>query len=116
MGAETTETKVKEDVKPTHARCVPLEIGGVTLYVGPRLRDFGAALAARMGQAVSTSELQGLVWPGMDIGSNVVAVYAGYLRKALPKNLVLRTRRGEGYVLEESSAVEFMKKLTGTEA
>lgn len=61
-------------------------------------------LAMRSGKLVSRSELQEHIYDDHSlIGSNVLDVYVGYLRrkierKGLPR--LLHTRRGHGYILE----------------
>ncbi|MCA8910649.1 MAG: response regulator transcription factor [Planctomycetes bacterium] len=61
-------------------------------------------LAHRAGQVVSRSEIWEHVYDfHSDASSNVVDVYIGYLRKKLKRKDLIRTRRGQGYVLGERS-------------
>ncbi len=61
-------------------------------------------LAHRAGHVVSRSEIQEHVYDfAAEIGSNVIDVYVGYLRKKLEQgggSRLIHTRRGLGYVLE----------------
>jgi DNA-binding response OmpR family regulator len=65
-------------------------------------------LVLRVGQVVSRTEIwEHLYDEHSDATSNVVDVYVGYLRKKLERPgepRLIRTRRGEGYVLAEPDA------------
>jgi len=65
-------------------------------------------LAARRGQVVSRSEIWDHVYDfASDPSSNVVDVYIGYLRRKIDDDHavhLIHTRRGLGYVLDESAS------------
>jgi len=64
-------------------------------------------LALRAGKVVSRTQImEHLYDSSSELGSNVIDVYIGYLRRKLEENehpRLIHTRRGAGYILEEHS-------------
>lgn len=81
------------------------ERGGRLLELTRREFDLLAALAARAGEVRSRADLLGEVWGYAEpVETNVVDVFAGYLRRKLEAGgepRILHTVRGIGFVLEE---------------
>jgi DNA-binding response OmpR family regulator len=77
---------------------------GRSVVLTPREFELLEFLMRRPGQVVSRTRLLELVWGEDYAGShNVVDVYMGYLRRKLEGDFaprVIRTVRGEGFVLE----------------
>ena len=65
-------------------------------------------LAMRAGQPVSRTELWEHCYDFQaEAGSNVIDVYVGYIRKKIDRDglpPLIRTRRGQGYILEAPSS------------
>lgn len=79
-----------------------VSLSGVPIELTAREYALLEYLAHRPGQVVSRTEIWEHVYDfHSDATSNVVDVYIGYLRKKLGRKDLIRTRRGQGYVLGE---------------
>jgi DNA-binding response OmpR family regulator len=80
--------------------------GGIAVSMTAREYSILEVLALRAGQIVTRDEIAEHIYDwARDVGSNVVDVYVGYIRKKLRQAglpPVLRTHRGLGYSLEAS--------------
>jgi DNA-binding response OmpR family regulator len=78
--------------------------GGVAVDLTAREYSILEVLALRAGQIVTRDEIAEHIYDwARDVGSNVVDVYVGYIRKKLRDaglSSVVRTHRGMGYSLE----------------
>ncbi|MBZ0136672.1 MAG: response regulator transcription factor [Planctomycetes bacterium] len=84
----------------TAARSVTLD--GKTVDLTAREYALLEYMAHRPGQVVTRTEVWDHVYDfRSDATSNVVDVYIGYLRKKLGAKELIRTRRGQGYILED---------------
>jgi DNA-binding response OmpR family regulator len=75
-------------------------------------REFGLAqmFFQHPGQVLSREQLLNGVWGyDFDLGSNIVDVYVGYLRKKLGKERIVNVR-GMGYKLETGPAARLRLK------
>lgn len=82
-----------------------VKVGDTSIDLTPREFNLLEYLAHRAGEVVSRSEIWEHVYHDYEGGSsNVVDVYIGYLRKKLKPaqaDNYLKTRRGQGYTLED---------------
>jgi DNA-binding response OmpR family regulator len=80
--------------------------GGTRIELTAREYALLELLAMRAGQVVTREEIVAHLYGSRaDIASNVVDVYIGYLRKKIERpgdGRLIHTRRGLGYVLEET--------------
>jgi DNA-binding response OmpR family regulator len=83
-----------------------VRVGGVAVNMTAREYSILEMLAMRAGQIVTRDEIAEHIYDwARDVGSNVVDVYVGYIRRKLREAglpPLLRTHRGLGYSLEAS--------------